>query len=433
MKNNKFLAGIFALISCSALAQTPLFDRRLVLNDSVNSRDDESAAVLSADGKTLYFVRSFHAGNIGGAAGNQDIWYSARTGKNNWSSAKNIGVPLNDEFHNAVCGLSQDGKRIYLNAVKIRADKTMPGISVSENKDGKWTSPRQVSAYPFPEKGFFQVFVSFDESVAIVSFEGPGSLGLEDLYLLRKDAAGNFSDPVSLGEKINSSGFETSPVLSPDGKTLYFSSNGRGGFGDGDIFSSKRLDDTWLNWSAPLNLGPKVNSIGFDGSYSLDADSNAYFVSGEGSSGTGDIYTLSLVPPPPPPPVVVKKEEPPVVKEKPARVDTFSLALFEVNSFEVRKTSMGDLNKVVQVLKENTLFWVSVECHTDSVGSEAYNLKLSEKRAESVKQYLVSQGIPSSGIKTQGFGEAYPVADNGTVEGKAKNRRVELKYFIRQN
>jgi hypothetical protein len=219
---------------------------------------------------------------------------------------------------------------------------------------------------------------------------------------MKKDSNGLFFNPISLGESINTSGFETSPVLSPDGKTLYFSSNGRGGSGDGDIFKSTRLDDSWLRWSRPVNLGTKINSAGFDGSFSMDKVSIAFFFSGEGSAETGDVYTISMSPPPPPPPPTV----PPVVKEKPARVDTFSLAMFESNSFEIRKTSKGNLNKVVKVLKDNTLFWIAVECHTDSVGSEAYNLKLSEKRGESVKQYLEEKGIPASSIKTQGFGES---------------------------
>jgi len=429
---NKYLPVFCGLLLASlvAEAQVASFERRIPLSDSVNSRDDESAAVLSADGKTMYFVRSFHAGNTGGATGNQDIWYSSRLPGNTWSSARNLGAPVNDLFHNAACGISEDGKRLFLNSIKIRSDKTVPGISVSENKDGKWSVPRAASNYNFPEKGFFQVFVAYDETAAIVSFEGPGTLGLEDLYVMTKDSNGLFHNPVSLGETINTSGFETSPVLSPDGKTLYFSTNGRGGSGDGDIFKSTRLDGSWLRWSRPVNLGTKINTAGFDGSFSMDKDSTGFFVSGEGNSETGDVYTISMSPPPPPPP---PPPTPPVVKEKPARVDTFSLAMFESNSFEIRKTSRGDLNKVVKVLKDNTLFWIMVECHTDSVGSEAYNLKLSEKRAESVKQYLEEKGIPASSIKTQGFGEAHPVADNGTEEGRAKNRRVELKYFIRQN
>ena len=105
---NKYLAisGILFLAILKAEAQLASFDRRTPISDSVNSRDDESAAVLSADGKTLYFVRFFHAGNIGGAAGNQDIWVSDRLPGNGWTSARNLGAPVNDLFHNAACGIS---------------------------------------------------------------------------------------------------------------------------------------------------------------------------------------------------------------------------------------------------------------------------------------------------------------------------------------
>lgn len=434
---NRFtIAVLLFVVSLNSFAQKAVFENRVVLSDSVNSRDDESAAILSADGKTLFFVRSFHAGNVGGATGNQDIWYSTRKSKDSWSAARNIGAPLNDKFHNAACGISKDGNRIYLNAIKVRSDKTVPGISVSEKKDGKWSDPKPVSTYPFPEKGFFQVFVSFDETVAIVSFEGPASMGLEDLYLVKKDASGNFAEPVSLGDKLNTQGFETSPVLSPDGKTLYFSSNGRGGQGDGDIFRTTRLDDSWLNWSVPQNLGSKINTSGFDGSFSMDSDSIGFYISGEGNSGSGDIFAINLVPPPPPPPVVVIKDTipppppPVVVKEEPARVDTFSQALFEFNSVVIRDDSKEGLNTVVSRLNKNKLYKVQVEGHTDNVGPEAYNQKLSEKRANSVRQYLLAQGIPAKNIKVQGFGELNPIATNDSDEGRSQNRRVEIKYFI---
>ena len=170
--NKQFLLVLFLVINSLAFAQKPNFASRTVLSDSVNSKQDESGAILSADGKSLYFVRSFYSGNIGGATGNQDIYVSRKKLDGSWSSASNLGVPINDEFHNAICGISKDSNRIYLNAIKVRQDKTVPGISMCSLEDGFWTSPVLVSNYKFPEKGFFQAFVSFDEEVAIVSFEG---------------------------------------------------------------------------------------------------------------------------------------------------------------------------------------------------------------------------------------------------------------------
>jgi OOP family OmpA-OmpF porin len=186
----------------------------------------------------------------------------------------------------------------------------------------------------------------------------------------------------------------------------------------------------------PQNLGSKINTSGFDGSFSMDSDSIGFYISGEGNSGSGDIFAINLVPPPPPPPVVVIKDTVPpppppvVVKEEPARVDTFSQALFEFNSVVIREDSKEGLNTVVSRLNKNKLYKVQVEGHTDNVGPEAYNQKLSEKRANSVRQYLLAQGIPAKNIKVQGFGELNPIATNDSDEGRSQNRRVEIKYFI---
>lgn len=435
MKNHLSLALILTF-GFAAFAQKARYESRTALSDSVNVVEDESAALLSPDGKTLYFVRSFYKDNVGGTAGNQDIYFSTRLADGLWTKALNMGAPLNDEFHNAVCGISRDGKKVYLNNIKVRQDKVLPGISVSTLTNEGWSRPVAISDYDFPEKGFFQVFVSPDEDVAIVSFEGPGTEGIEDLYFMKKNAAGKFSNPVSLGDKVNSSGFETSPILSKDSKTLYFSSNGFGGQGDGDIYKSTRLDDTWTNWSAPENLGPRINTSGFDGSFNLDEEGNAYYISGEGASGPGNVYVISMIPPPPPPPpaVVEKEPEPPVVQAppppKPTSVEVFGQALFAFNSIVINPESKESLNWVAKKLKANKLYRIQVEGHTDDVGAEMYNQRLSERRAMSVKKYLIKKGIPASKIKTQGFGELNPIADNTSEEGRSKNRRVEVKYFL---
>lgn len=419
-----------------SFAQKALYESRTVMSDSVNSSQDESAAVMSSDGKTLYFVRSFYSGNVGGVNGMQDIYFSKKIGEGKWSGAKNFGAPLNDEFHNAVCGVSMDGNRIYLNSIKIRQDKTDPGISVSDFQNGVWSQPRKISNFKFPEKGFFQVFVSYDEYTAIASFEGVDSRGLEDLYIIRKDSAtGMFGEPKHLSDVINTTGFETSPVLSPDGKTMYFSSNGLGGSGDADIFKTKRLDETWLNWSVPENLGSRINTTGFDGSFSVDSEGNAYYISGEGNSGLGDLYVISMIQPPPPPipaidtvpPLPVVVAAPPV----PKRTDTLGQALFAFNSVIINPESKTSLNNVVTRLKQNTSYRIQVEGHTDNKGSEKYNQRLSERRALAVKKFLVKNGIPKSIIESRGFGELNPMADNSTEEGQALNRRVEVKYYMK--
>jgi len=99
---------------------------------------------------------------------------------------------------------------------------------------------------------------------------------------------------------------------------------------------------------------------------------------------------------------------------------------FDYNKATIKPESMGTLNGIVQVLKENPDLKFEVGGHTDGDGDDAYNLKLSQQRADAVKEQLVKMGIAASRLTTKGYGETKPISDNTTIEGKANNRRVEF-------
>jgi len=119
-------------------------------------------------------------------------------------------------------------------------------------------------------------------------------------------------------------------------------------------------------------------------------------------------------PPPPPPPPVTKKK---IVLRG---------VHFDFNKSNIRRDAAPILDEAAMTLKENPGIHVSVEGHTDGVGSVAYNLRLSDRRAESVKRYLVGKGVASDRLTTKGWGKSKPVASNDTADGRAQNRRVEL-------
>jgi len=102
---------------------------------------------------------------------------------------------------------------------------------------------------------------------------------------------------------------------------------------------------------------------------------------------------------------------------------------FETNSAALTSASLPVLDHAVVTLKENPGIRVQAAAYTDNRGRDAYNLKLSEKRANSVMQYLTSHGIDASRVQSKGYGEAMPIADNNTEEGRAMNRRVELNVL----
>jgi OOP family OmpA-OmpF porin len=133
-------------------------------------------------------------------------------------------------------------------------------------------------------------------------------------------------------------------------------------------------------------------------------------------------------PPPPPPPPKVEKAPPPPPPAPPKRV-VFQNILFDFDKAKIKPESIPILKVVVDYLKGNPDVDLSIEGHACWIGPDTYNQKLSEKRAESIKKYLISDDIEGNRLMTKGFGEEKPVADNKTREGRRLNRRVEVKII----
>lgn len=130
-------------------------------------------------------------------------------------------------------------------------------------------------------------------------------------------------------------------------------------------------------------------------------------------------------PPPPPPPPRAQPPPPPPPAPAPARIVLRGVN-FAFDSAEIDPSSSVVLDVVAQTLRDNPGFRVRVEGHTDSVGADAYNQQLSQRRAESVRRYLVGQGVSAARLEAAGYGESRPVTSNDTEEGRSLNRRVEL-------
>jgi flagellar motor protein MotB len=147
-------------------------------------------------------------------------------------------------------------------------------------------------------------FMTPDKKVLLLSLERSDSQGANDLYVSFPTAAGTWGEPQSLGNAINSPGFDFAPWLDPDGKTLYFSSYGHAGYGSSDIFVTTRLDDSWIRWTEPRNLGAPLNGPGFDAYFTLSPDGKqAYYASSRTPNGPADLFrtvtgVLPVVAPP---------------------------------------------------------------------------------------------------------------------------------------
>jgi len=270
--------------------------KKVNLGANINSRYDEVKPVISPFGHTIYFSRQSHPDNFGGIKDDQDIFYSEMI-NGDWTSASNIGNSLNDRHPNGVVSISSDGNTLYLINDYQSDNSYKKGLSLSRKVDGIWQKPETIrikNLYNFAD--FVDYSISPNGQVMIMAMSRLGGQGGMDLYVSFYEGNNTWTNPSSLGKQVNSKSDEFSPFIAADGKTLYFSSYGHNSLGDSDIFISRRLDDSWTNWSIPENLGPEINTSGFDAYFTIPNEGNiAYMVSDQGSiGGSRDIYRVEL-------------------------------------------------------------------------------------------------------------------------------------------
>ncbi|TLV01233.1 OmpA family protein [Dyadobacter luticola] len=276
------------------------------MGKAINTKGQEVAPIISPDGKTLYFTRTNFEGNIGNP-NRQDVWVSTLNDKGQWTDATNIGPPINNAGDNAITSISADGKTIYLINI-YRPDGSMYfGFSKSFKTKTGWTFPKESKIVNLLGNATsIEIAVSPFENVLIMSVQRADTEGGKDLYIsfLQKD--NTWSEPRNLGSVINTADYEGTPFLALDNKTLYFSSQGHSGYGEGDIFLTRRLDDTWLNWSKPENLGPAINSPLWDAFINIPVTGDyAYFSASDKVLGQEDIFRIRMSPEIKPEPVAV--------------------------------------------------------------------------------------------------------------------------------
>jgi hypothetical protein len=267
------------------------------LNDNVNSPYKEYKPLLSPTGTTLFFSRKNHPGNMGGVADDEDIWFSEMDSTGEWKEAVNAGPELNNEEPNFVSGITPDGNTVVLllgNRYEKKG-KMSAGVSISSKEGDKWTKPYNldiVNDYNYHEK--VNYFLTNNRQVLLLSVEREDTHGERDFYVSFFQEDSTWSEPLNMGDIVNSVGDESSPFLAADDETLYFSTNGRGGYGGYDVYVSKRLDDTWTNWSEPQNLGPDINSERDDLFFNIPVTGNYAYYTKSISDDDADIFRVEL-------------------------------------------------------------------------------------------------------------------------------------------
>lgn len=279
-------------------------EKRENLGKAVNSKGQEINPLISADGRTLYFTRAGHEKNIGSSE-KQDAWVSTLDKSNNWTEAVNLGSPINTPGDNAVIGVSADGKTLYLINAYLPDGSLIYGLSKSTFAKGVWSFPKEMKIQNFYNDGEVSGYaVSPHGNVIIMALQRKDTEGRQDLYISFIQNDETWSAPRNMGIVINTAADDNSPFLALDNKTLYFTSAGRSGYGNGDRFLTRRLDDTWLNWSKPENLGPLINTASQDNYFTIPAAGDyGYFVSTDNAIGADDLFRIRLIPSVKPEPV----------------------------------------------------------------------------------------------------------------------------------
>ncbi len=508
------------------------------LGPAVNSEYNEIAPVIAPDGQTLYFSRISHPQNSFGDKGSQDIWYAeAINNGEQWGLARRLPAPLNKEEYNSLYSITPDGNTMLIKGAYKNGRYETRGFSTSQRQAKGWSPPEKldIPGYEKMSKGQFDCGVlSNDGKVLVMSFSEKKNSKQDDIYVSFKEKNGSWTRPQDLGPEINTDQFtETTPFLAADGVTIYFSSNRDGGLGSNDIYYTKRIDKSWKRWSRPVNLGPAVNTDGYDAYYTVSALGDfAYMTSFNETIGKGDVVRIRLgggksdtdtdstlistlpVAPAPDPVVMIsgkvidaktgKPVEAKIIYEDMAdgeeagtattnpltgeykivlpygkkyslravapnfiaegenvdltdsaaavqgkgfrEIANKSLKLIPIEagqivrlnniSFQFAKAtltpeSFPELNRIANTMIETTKLTIELGGHTDNVGGDAANLKLSQDRADTVREYLIGKGIEPDRVASKGYGEARPVATNDTPEGQAANRRVEFTILTK--
>ncbi|HTF16759.1 MAG TPA: hypothetical protein VK658_01735 [Chryseolinea sp.] len=265
------------------------------LNAFINGPFDELKPSLTPCGKRLYFSRSLHPLNTGGETDLEDIWYTEfEKSDNSWSQPIRLPGHLNNLGPNFINSVSMTGDTLILGNQYRKNGKMRAGLSYSVNKEGQWSPAMPIyikNDYNISEHA--NAYVSLKSGIIISAVQRCDSYGDRDLYVSFWDGE-KATEPLSMGGMINSELEESSPFLASDHKTLYFASKGHHGHGGYDVYVSKRLDDSWVNWSEPENLGPAVNGSMDDEFFSITYCGKFAIFSKTVSIHNSDLYKISL-------------------------------------------------------------------------------------------------------------------------------------------
>lgn len=503
------------------LINSPVYGLQIEnLGPNINTRGSEWDPTPTPDGRYLYFSADHRRGGLG----NSDIWVSENI-DGIWQKSTNINKPINGIKDETVDNVTVDGNGLLLSG-NFEGSYGLFDIYLANKDENGWSDlihfPAPINTEYHDESGS----LSPDGKALLFTSDRPGGIGPfvqmnsrffggtvmgnMDIYVCLLSDSG-WSAPINLGPMINTPYTERSVYLHPDGKTLYFSSNGHYGLGRMDVFKSVRLSDTsWTDWSPPVNLGKEINTINDDWGYVIDLEGNiAYFAKENDPDGNGmwDIYSITLPDVAKPQPfaiirgIVKDNNEIPLacniiwedletgkkvgqlrsdpkdghyfitlplgknygyyaeksnyypasknidlrnvnnkidlneditlvsileMQNTGAKIRVNNL-FFDFDKSELKDESLPELERLLKFVQKVNKYKIVIEGHTDDLGTAKHNITLSQKRAESVANHLISKGVDKNRIRSNGFGSSKPAIENTNDNNRSLNRRVEIR------
>jgi len=467
------------------------------LGDSVNTEVSEYYPALTIDSKQLIFTRRVRRVN--------EDFYQTFSNDGKWSSAKSLPGNINSNLNEGAQSISQDGQWLIFTGCNFPDGYGSCDLYISYLTPDGWSAAENMGNRINTDQWESAPSLSPDKRDLYFSSRRFGGYGGSDIYVSHLMPGGHWSEPENMGPEINTVGDEGCPFIHADNQTLYFTSTGHQGYGDFDLFLTRKGPKG--TWSEPKNLGYPINTIENEGSLVITSDgTTAYYASDRSDSRGGlDLYTFNMRSDIQPiktlwvkgkvfdkkttkglPSAVeltdlktkeiiskVQTDETgnylitlPVGKDYAFNVnrrgylffsENFPLSqkppdstyhidiplqpleanatvilkniFFDVNKFELKPESQVELDNVVKLMKDNPTVKIQINGHTDNVGKSAENITLSNNRAKAVVEYITGKGIDAKRLSYQGFGDKLPLADNKTEQGRAQNRRTELKVM----
>ncbi|MBN1973916.1 MAG: PD40 domain-containing protein [Sedimentisphaerales bacterium] len=297
---NAFKISIVLIVFAATIVLGSISNAQLNFGDpvnlgpNINSTASDGFPVISPDGCTMYFTS-----NRPGGYGKDDIYVATRESKDDeWGPAVNLGPSVNDADYDDVYSISSDGLSLYLYSDRSGGyGGSDLYVTTRATTSSPWGTPVNLGATVNSASNDYQPNISHDGLSMYFSSNRSGGYGGLDLWVTtRATTSSPWSTPVNLGAIINSSSGEYAPSISSHGLSLFFASTRPGGFGvDDDIWMTTRNSES-NPWSPPVNLGPKINTPGRDGSPNISADGHTlYFISaGHGGYGYNDIFKAPI-------------------------------------------------------------------------------------------------------------------------------------------